>query len=164
MNSLSATVSPEECGADRWLELAALELSVKQATLEDEFGVGRWSKWNADLARRKLIFSDETGPRVVCDVQVAGTTGHHDWMWAWANPSFPDQIVTDGEAVRAFGLEHQMGQLAEPNVAGNDLDALGWRLAAAAAKIAQALGVYRAPTKGGAVFLLIQSAARVEAS
>ncbi len=148
-------VLPKDGNATEWFEAAELELSVKQARLEDEFGAGRWKNWKADLAAGRLVLLDDAGPRVACSVQVAGSTGPNNWMWAWANASLPEAITIASTHVLAFGEEHKVDDLTERHVAADDLETLGWRLAAAAAKVSDAEGVYRAPTRTGAVYLLM---------
>lgn len=155
MTNLHIDIVPTEGDAPEWFEAAALELSVKQSRLEEDFGVGRWPTWKADLAAGQLAFLDEAGPRVVCHVQVAGSTGASDWLWAWANNGLPAEIRGAAEDARAFGEAYKVTDLAEAKIASSDLDALGWRLAAAAAKITGADGVYRAPTQTGAIYLLM---------
>jgi len=140
-----------------WIQAAELELAVKQAALETEVGLGTWARWNTDLARGQLTFSDEERERVTADVQIVGTVGRADWRWAWANQHLPAAYVRDSYAAKTFGETHRIQELASESVAGDDLEALGWRFTAAAARIVDAAGAYKAPTASGAVFLLIKS-------
>ncbi|QLQ13837.1 MAG: hypothetical protein HZY74_11970 [Brevundimonas sp.] len=90
-------------------------------------------------------------------MQIVGTTGAADWRWAWANSHLPEQFVEDSFEARAFGEDNGIAELASPSLAEDDLNALGWRLSAATVRLVNGLGVYCAPTKTGAVFLIIKS-------
>jgi len=145
----------------RWIEAAELELATKQSALEAEYGLGHWPNWNSDLAKGKLSFSDEQGVQVIADVQIVGTFGRTDWLWAWANSHLPEPFVQDSFAAKDFGEKYRVAELSSPSVAADDLNILGWRLTAAAVRLADGIGAYRAPTGNGAVFLIIKSLARV---
>jgi hypothetical protein len=141
-----------------WSDAAYRELVSKQDRLEADLHVAEWPRYDYDLERRTLTFSDAHGPHAVAEIQVIGTTSQRDWLWAWANPSLPAASTEDAERVKAFGLEHDLPDLTMPSSAADNPDQLGWEFAAAAVKVVDGLGVYRAPgQQPGALFLLIRS-------
>jgi len=154
----SAEASPDAAKYDVWKEAAYDELAGKQGRLEADMHLGHWPRYDYDLVRRSLIFSDAGGPRVIAEIQAVGSTAKRDWLWAWANPSFPQACTKDAERVKAFGAAHEFTKLTTPSVTADDLNQLGWELTAAAVKVADGIGAYRAPDKSaGALFLLIRS-------
>ncbi len=143
-----------------WVAGAEAELAIKQDALTDGHGLGTWPVWNAELGQGSLTFSDDDGIQVFAEVQIAGTLGPRDWVWAWGNPHLPQPFTTDSAAAKAFGDRHNVAELRERIVAGPDLEALAWRLTAAAVKLAEGLGAYRAPAGQASVYLIIKSIAR----
>lgn len=119
--------------------------------------LNRWPRWDHDLAKHELTFSDGGEVRVRADVQVVGTTGRKDWLWSWANPNWTDAMTTDARDVRLFGEEHGISELITPSLKASDLNALGWELTAVAAKVTGSIGAYRPSGDAGGLFLLIRS-------
>ena len=141
-----------------WIAEAAL--AIKQDALTEGYGLGTWPVWNAELGQGSLTFSDEQGIQVFAEVQIAGTLGPRNWVWAWGNPHLPQPFTTDSAAAKALGDKHDVAELRERIVADSDLEALAWRLTAAAVKLVAGLGAYRAPAGEASVYLIIKSIAR----
>ena len=140
-----------------WRDVALEELKVKQDGLSSSHRLSSWPRFDYDLVRRTLTFSDERGPRVIAEIQVVGTTSTQEWRWAWANDYLPPEVRFDVERVRAFGAHHGIVDFTDPSVRDEDLDALGWEFTAAAARVLDAAGAYRAPSKDGALFVVLRS-------
>jgi hypothetical protein len=141
-----------------WRTEAFDELLAKQDRLEADFQLGGWSRYDYDLDAETLTFSDGAAPRVVAEIQAAGTTAERDWLWAWANASLPAPATEAVRQVKAFGQEHGVKELTSSSVSAKAPNELGWALTAVAARLTDADGVYRAPSRsGGALFLLIRS-------
>jgi hypothetical protein len=144
-----------------WRHDAYHELEAKNGRLEDEFRIGQWERFDYDLGPGTLTFSSGGSPKVVCEIQVAGTTsvGAGNWLWAWANSDWPADRVTDSLLVRDFGEKHGICELMHDYVdPEDDLNALGWQLTAAMVRITGALGAYRPPRdEGGGLFLVYRS-------
>jgi hypothetical protein len=107
--------------------------------------LGHWPRFDYDLENGRLTFSDEAGPKVACDVQVVGTVGQKDWLWGWANPHLPKGCTEQVLAVRAYGDDHNIAELASASVKAKDLQGLGWMLTAATVRLLEADGAYRPP-------------------
>lgn len=143
-----------------WRHEAVHQLQSKIAQLKAEFRLGDWPRYDYDLEAGTLTFSEAGVPKVVAEIQIAGTTSFKagDWLWAWGNSHWPAELITDSEQVRAFGEEHRISELAESYVTDEDLNALGWELTSIAVRINDALGAYRPPREeGGGLFLIYKS-------
>lgn len=142
---------------EAWCEEAFAAFTAKQQRMDEAYRLGSWLRYDYDAAACTLTFSDANGPRLVGDIQVLGSIGAGDWLWGWANAKLPPQSLEAANAVRAFGAENGVEELTCDVLHNDDPAELGWMLAAIAARIVNAEGVYSAPTEDGAVYLLIRS-------
>jgi hypothetical protein len=144
-----------------WRHEAVHQLQAKNARLKEEFRISDWPRWDYELEAGTLTFSDQGVPKVVCEIQIVGTTSFKagDWLWAWGNSHWPAERVTDSELVRAFGREHGICELTHDYVEVEDLNTLGWELTAVMARVTDAIGAYRPPDDNGALFLTYKSVA-----
>ncbi|CDX38950.1 conserved hypothetical protein [Mesorhizobium plurifarium] len=145
-----------------WRDEAFEQLTAKNARLAKDFRLGSWSRYDYDLTAGKLVFSDQSGVKVVSEIQIAGSTSAKagNWLWAWANSNLPGNLLGDAKLVRAFGEEKGIDNLARAYVddTGGDLEALGWELTAAMVRVCNVLGAYRSPRgEGGALYLVFKS-------
>ena len=128
-----------------WREEAFGTLKDKQARIAEEYRLGHWPRYDYDLEAGRLTFSDDGKAKVACDVQVVGTVGKSDWLWGWANATLPKACTDQVLAVRAYGEEHSIEELASASVKSKDLQGLGWMLTAATVQLLGADGAYRPP-------------------
>jgi hypothetical protein len=107
-----------------------------------------------------LRFSEQGVTKVVAEMQVAGTTELDDWQWAWSNEHFPAAVTADAVLVEAFGRKNSIEILTTAHTRDKDVEALGWSLSAVMVRVTNALGVYRAPSRGGGfLFVTLKSVA-----
>ena len=148
-----------------WRDEAVRELQDKNARLERDYGIGSGGRYDYDLDTSTLVFSSDNGARAVAEIQVLGTTSAAagNWLWAWANPDWPEPLTADSLKVREFGDEHEICELTHDYVFPEDgvtLNGLGWELSAAAVRVCDAIGAYRPPRdEGGGLYLLMRSIA-----
>ncbi|MFT4074111.1 MAG: hypothetical protein QM647_01175 [Asticcacaulis sp.] len=140
-----------------WKHEAFHQLMDKQDRLEADYGLNTWPRYDYDVDAGRLTFSQDGVVKVMADIQVVGTIGSKDWLWAWANDHWPDHVVADMEEVVSFGETHGILELISGYVTDTDLNQLGWKLTAVAVRILNAVGAYRPPSETGALFLLIKS-------
>lgn len=141
-----------------WRHDAFHELMNKQDEMNERYQTKVWPRYDYDLDAGTLTFSDTTGPKVIADIQVVGTTATNDWLWSWANSHWPPSCVEDLHRVRAFGEEHGIDELISETLENDDLNSLGWEMAAVSARILGAVGAYRPPRQsGGGLFVLYRS-------
>jgi hypothetical protein len=137
------------------------ELEGKNARIYGDFRLSHWPRYDYDLEAGTLTFSDATGPKVVATIQVAGSVSVQagDWMWAWANPHWPQGVCEDALATRRHGEEHGIVELVEQRAQAADIMHLAWELTAVAVHLTGAVGAYRAPDANTPLFLLIKDIA-----
>jgi hypothetical protein len=146
-----------------WRSEAFAELKAKNAQLERAYGIGSGGQYHYDLPTASLVFRTESGATSVADIEVVGTTSGTagNWLWAWANPDFDDELTGISRSARRFGDQHGICPLTHDFVspeAGVSLNGLGWELTSASARIADAIGAYRPPDDdGGAIFFIIKA-------
>ena len=117
-----------------------------------------------DLHNGTLTFFEDGVPRLRARIQVVGTTGRSDWLWAWANERLPRDVIRDAEAVRRFGEDNGVEWFSEERFEPQQLEAFGWEMTIAAAKIAGAVGATAVPYGDGGrqTFFLLHDLRRVE--
>jgi len=144
-----------------WRHDAVHQLQEKIERLKAEFRLNDWPRYDYDVNAGTLIFSEDGVPKVIAEIQIAGTTSLKagDWLWAWANSHWPPQRVLDSRIVRAFGEQHGICELTHENVGADDLNSLGWELAAVMVRLTDALGAYRPADEDGALYLVYKSLA-----
>jgi len=126
---------------------------------EKEFRIGSWSRYDYDLDRGTLTFSQDGIAKVVASILVAGTTSQSSgtWLWSWANGYLSESVSEPLNKVRDFGVSEKIAELAEP-YALDDED-LGWAMTAIAARIMHAKGAYRCPGNNGYTYLIFRDIA-----
>ena len=145
-----------------WRHDAFHQLQEKTARLKSEFRLGEWSRYDYDVDAGTLVFSSDGVPKVIAEIQIAGSTSAAagNWLWAWGNSNWPVERVTDAELVRAFGEEHGIYELMDEYVKDDELNALGWSLAAVMVRVTGSLGAYRPPRdEGGGLWVTYKSMA-----
>jgi hypothetical protein len=103
--------------------------------LMQKFGIGEWQRWDYDLQSGTLTFSNDSVPKVISNVQIAGSTSNKSgtWMWGWANQHLPAQVTREISRVREFGERESISQLTDATFSADE--ELGWQMAAVATKV-----------------------------
>jgi hypothetical protein len=140
-----------------WRHDAVHELMTKADKIRDEYSISKWPRYDYDVDVGIIKFSQDNIIKVVADIQVVGTIGSKDWLWSWANDHWPDNVCTHAQQARDFGEEHGIEELTSEYLEDENLNSLGWEMAAVTARIAGAVGAYRPPSETGALFLLLTS-------
>lgn len=121
------------------------------------YGIMAWDRFDYDLGARELILSHKGKPRVRAEIQLISAVDT-SWMWAWTNSGWwPEALLEDARKTRAFGQQFNIAELTTPRLESADFDRLGWELAAVAARVTGALGVYRPVDGPRSMFLLYRS-------
>lgn len=129
-----------------------LKSRIKKA--EAEFGIGALPRYEYDLHRGEIWWSEVGDPKVRGRVTVVGSTSTvtHTWFWSWANPHFDDVPIGEIERVREFGEKEGIAKLTEAKWAAEEVD--GWEMTSVSARLLEAAGAYRSPSEKGFLFLL----------
>lgn len=154
---------------DRWipfLDAAYAELKDKQASLDEDFGISRYDRWDYDQRNGTILFSNAGTAGVRAEARFIGTVSlpadekiAGTWLWSWANTSLLPATWEEILAVRSFGEEHQFAKLMVPKWPAEEID--GWELAAVAVKVLNGSGVYRVPSDRNLGFMLLHEVHRV---
>lgn len=118
------------------------------------FGIGDYARYEYDLFRNEMWWSDADDPKVRAKVTIVGSfsTKSDTWLWAWANPHFKDVEIGQICAVRDFGEREGITKLTEEKWAADEVD--GWEMTSVSARLLEAQGAYRSPSASGGLFLL----------
>jgi hypothetical protein len=131
---------------------SSVELTAKNATATETWGIGTADRWSADLLAGSITFHfpdhSITGP-----VEVLGTWSSESgtWLWAWANESLPPGVTGASTATKSYGDAHALEALSARKL--DVTEALAEDLASVTVEIADLAGMYRAPTTSGYLFL-----------
>src|SRR5215467_336644 len=79
------------------------------------FKISSWQRYDYDLDRGTLTFSQDGVPRVVASILVAGTISESGgtWLWSWANGYLPEPVSEPLKRVREFGASEGISELSE---------------------------------------------------
>jgi hypothetical protein len=106
------------------------------------------ARWDADLDKGTITFTNDQGWVITAPLQVVGTYSRKDgtFLWGWDHPSVPAPASIAAQAVQAFGAVHGLDVLTTRKVAITEEQA--WELTALANYLWKGQGAYRGPTNG----------------
>lgn len=118
------------------------------------FGIGDYARFEYDLFRNEIWWSDINEPKVRAKVTIVGSisTMSGTWLWSWANPHFNDVEIGPIHAVRDFGEKEDITKLIEERWSAEEID--GWEMTSVSARLLEAQGAYKSPSASGDLFLL----------
>lgn len=118
------------------------------------FGIGDYSRFEYDLFRNDIWWSDADDPKVRAKVTIVGSisTKSDSWLWSWANPHFKEVEIGPICGVRDFGEREGITKLTEEKWAADEVD--GWEMTSVSARLLEAQGAYKSPSASGGLFLL----------
>jgi hypothetical protein len=120
-----------------WLDDATAAMQAK--------GIGQFPLWDADIAQRRIRFSNDDGVvlEYVCDAIGTFNREKGSWHWGWDHPSIPLEAASAALAVREFGVQHDLNAFTTRQIAATGDDT--WQFAALGGMLTNAFGVYRTP-------------------
>ena len=130
-------------------------LQERQDALYADYSLGSWQRYHWDQETAQLTFSADGQIRVVADIQFVGSVSRvsNTWLWSWANPSFLAAVRQDVRRVRRYGEGQRYLKLVSACWPAEERD--GWEMAAVAAFLLRAQGVYRSPGDQGFTFMVM---------
>ncbi len=139
------------------LEESRNYLEAQQQRLESYYRVGRYERYDYDLKKGELTFSDEGQVKLRADVTVLGSFSSRSgtWKWAWGNDQFNELDTSESALLRDFGEDNDLEKLAMPTWDAEESD--GWQMAAVAARLLEAQGAYRSPNPTGHLYMLLSN-------
>jgi len=151
-----------EMSHDRYVELltrADSGMTAHQESLQREYQLGRWPRFDYDEGAGILVFSEGGVARVLADVQFVGEVSRRDstWTWAWELPYVSAPLASAASQARRYGWLHGVAPLRRSGWRGDDVD--GWEMTSLTGWIAGAEGGYRAPSSDSAryTFMLLRN-------
>jgi hypothetical protein len=145
----------DEAAFEQLMRDAVEYLEFAQADLRERFRLSEYDKYHWDQDTGSLVFSSGGTARVVAAIQFVGTisTRSNTWLWSWANPSYLESVRSDVRKIRKFGEERNFQKMAAAHWPANEAD--GWDMAAVAAYLLAARGVFRSPRDDGFTFMVL---------
>jgi hypothetical protein len=145
-------MTPEEFDAYR--HHAVHELMDRNEQCEHKYRISEWPHWDYDLDSGTFVFWAEGIHKVIASIQVVGTTSDHlkNWLWGWANPRLPAEVVERIREVKKFGEIECIDKLTEEVLPDDQY--LGWEMTAIACRILGGHGGYRCPSNDGFMYLI----------
>jgi hypothetical protein len=131
------------------------ELSKKNERLWQRLSLASYKRWDWNQDSAELVFSNDGIPGVIARIVFVGSfsTRSETWLWAWANFNLVEAVRKPLIAVRDYGEQKDFLPLTIPKWLATQED--GWHMAAVAARILGAEGVYRTPSDYGFTFMLL---------
>lgn len=130
-------------------------LQDRQDALVRAYRLNSHERYDWDQGSGQLVFSNQGLAAVRADFQFVGSvsTRTNTWLWSWANESDLEHVRAKTRQVRSYGEERRLLKLACAYWPAQEVD--GWEMAAVAAYLLKAEGVYRSPHGHARTFLLI---------
>jgi hypothetical protein len=136
------------------------ESIAQNKVLFEERRIDTWPRWDYSMEDATLIFSEDGNAKVICQIEVAGSTTPKSWEWSWGNENFPISCRKRMGAVYALGEEKQWDKLTSLFLEYDEF--IGWECASIANHVLNGIGIYRCPNSEGheedAVYVVILSA------
>ena len=133
-----------ETAYDEFRHCCVHESMAKNEVWFQRFPIDDLPRWDYDMDGASLTFSDKGVPRVVCEMQVVGSTKGNSWEWGWGNPNYPEACKLRMQEVLRFGKGRSWDRLSTLFLENDEF--LGWECAAVSNHLLGGMGVYRCPT------------------
>ena len=129
--------------------MIASPLNSRRAFLCDRFDV--------DLARAELVFSDAGVVKIRAHVQLVGTYSDklRRWRWGWDHAEVPSATTASLERVREYGRAHGIARLTTGHFDTGVGEDIGYSMMVITAKLIGAIGVYKVPSVDGTTYLIL---------
>jgi hypothetical protein len=126
----------------------------------EKYSINSWPRWDYSMEAATLTFSENGEAKVVCDIEVVGSTTADSWEWSWGNETLPTECRTRMGIVFEFGEHKQWNRLTTLFLESDEY--VGWECASVASHILGGIGVYKCPSSDGdkahAVYVVVVSA------
>jgi hypothetical protein len=150
---LCTACTEEEC--EDFKHACIHESMAKNDIWLKKYKIMDWPRWDYSMEDATLTFSEEGKVKVICDMQVVGSTCGNSWEWSWGNITYPMACRNRMDEVRVFGEEKEWGLLSTLFLTNDEY--LGWACAAIANHVLNGIGAYRCSSgpEGDFVYVVI---------
>jgi hypothetical protein len=109
------------------------------------YNILSYEHWFYDHKKGAFHFQSKDGRNLYFKYIDIGSfsTETNTWMWSWHNNSVPKHVTKGLEKVREFGIKNNFEKLCEGLIDADEYT--GWDLTNIAARLVNAIGVYRVP-------------------
>lgn len=135
------------------------ESMAKNEKWLEQYSINEWPRWDYSMDDATLTFSEAGKAKVICRIEVAGSTEPNSWEWSWGNETLPIACRRDMGRVYQLGEQRKWERLTTLFLEADEY--VGWECAAVANHVLDGIGVYRCPDSKGpnsAVYVVIRSA------
>ena len=137
-------------------------LGETQETLERDFQLSEYERWNISQETGELVFTSPDKPDLVAEVVFVGSFAFRSetWLWAWANESVNESLTRKLAPIRKLGEERGFRLLTEPGWTSTQEQ--GWDMAAVTNYLLRAKGVYRPTSERSVLWVVVTDILRRE--
>lgn len=140
---------------DQLVRNSAEYTDTSQQSLNMNYRVLSFERWDVNQETGELTFSDKSGHRLLTRFQFVGSYSERSktWLWSWGNASVLPALSKRMTVLRDFGEKHHFPRLTDRAWSATLDDA--WQMATIANYLLKAKGIYRIPFEEGFVFLMM---------
>jgi hypothetical protein len=130
-------------------------MGVRQDSLQAQFHIGTYARFDYDEATGVFVFSDSGVAKVLADAQFVGEVSRNDttWAWAWALRQLSPSLTQSAIKARRYGWWHGIHRLKASGWHADYMD--GWEMTSLTGMIAGAEGGYRAPSSDSTAYTFV---------
>src|ERR1700759_4343146 len=81
------------------------ESMAKNDVWLEKYKINDWPRWDYSMEEATLTFSENGAVKVICDMQIVGSTKGDSWEWSWGNINLPLACRQLMQEVNEFGQE-----------------------------------------------------------
>lgn len=121
------------------------QISALQESFMNSYGINGYEHWFFDEDLGIFRFQSDDGRNLYFKYAFTGSfsTKTNTWKWSWDNAYMKDSTRRDIDKVKTYGLDNDYKQLFTGLIDGDEYT--GWAMTTIAAKLLNAIGVYRFP-------------------
>jgi hypothetical protein len=134
------------------------ESMAKNDVWLEQYAIDSWPRWDYSMEDATLTFSKDGQPKVICRIEVVGSTHPQSWEWSWGNETLP--VACRQEMGRVYQLGEEKGWDRLTTLFLKSDEYVGWECGAIANHVLEGIGVYRCPDNSepnNAVYIVILS-------
>jgi hypothetical protein len=132
----------------KWSHESVALMTTRMSQLLERHELPAGAPYHWDMETGTMVIGGISFPLVT-----VGTAAGNSFLWSWANDTLPASGKRGIERVRAYGIEHDLPLLSEPEHAGGVAQAK--ECVALAGRILDAAGFWFEPTEYGCIVFVL---------
>ena len=136
------------------------QISAMQHAFMESYDINSYEHWFMDNDLGVFRFQSDDGRNLYFKYALVGSFSAktNTWKWSWDNEYLKESERRDIHKVRAYGVDNGYTQLSTGLIDGDEYT--GWAMTSVAAKVLNAIGVYRFPEEHLFFYLIFTGALR----